>query len=388
MLMPNYRNNTSRLDHCKQPSLQSLDAGKGPGQAASRTQARTATSPIVLLVVLTPFTAGFSSEELPAARNTNQPVNCFILLRRSVAQDQGAWIIDYQLRYLGSSGIILTPSDVEARVAGWVSNSRVASHAVPHFARVTVSGNSTASATGDVITSSDEAQRCRERLCLSLWTEDGPVPEADGVSLVSIAPGSKVHLRLRLEHQHVLYGEYDPLLGLRSIQLGLGTASLADKVALDREHYLAHPKYKWPQPPEDRRDTHHFVSAPDSLHLEAHIPGHMYYRYPERPVRYGSRLRLRFWYLIAAGTEGECRVRLAQYKDTPTSWRVLSNGGYEQTLETIGRWVRVERMIQAECEATTIALDFRIISETNVGEMWIDDVSIEPVGLTNGAEGP
>jgi hypothetical protein len=114
----------------------------------------------------------------------------------------------------------------------------------------------------------------------------------------------------------------------------------------------------------------------------------MYYRYPERPVRYGSRLRLRFWYLIAAGTEGECRVRLAQYKDTPTSWRVLSNGGYEQTLETIGRWVKVERVIQVECEATTIALDFRIVSETNVGEIWIDDVSLDPVGLPNSTGSP
>jgi hypothetical protein len=108
----------------------------------------------------------------------------------------------------------------------------------------------------------------------------------------------------------------------------------------------------------------------------------MYYRYPERPVRYGSKLRLRFWYLIAAGTEGECRVRLAQYKDTPTSWRVLSSGGYEQGLETIGRWVKVERVIRAEGEATTVALDFRIISESNVGEMWIDDVSLESIGCT------
>ena len=32
----------------------------------------------------------------------------------------------------------------------------------------------------------------------------------------------------------------------------------------------------------------------------------------QAPVRYRARLRLRFWYLIAAGTEGECRARLAQ----------------------------------------------------------------------------
>jgi hypothetical protein len=99
-------------------------------------------------------------------------------------------------------------------------------------------------------------------------------------------------------------------------------------------------------------------------------------------------MRLRFWYLIAAGTEGECRARLAQYKDTPTSWRVLSQGGLEQVLETVGRWTKVERVVRAESEATTVALDFRIVPETNVGEMWIDDVSLEPIGSSTTADSP
>ena len=115
---------------------------------------------------------------------------------------------------------------------------------------------------------------------------------------------------------------------MQDVELKLGSATLRDRVPLDREHYLAQPKFVWPEPPEERRDTRHFVSSPDSLHLEAHIPGHQYYRYPERPVRYGSKMRLRFWYLIAAGTEGECRIRLAQYKDTPTSWRSPLRGRF------------------------------------------------------------
>jgi hypothetical protein len=41
--------------------------------------------------------------------------------------------------------------------------------------------------------------------------------------------------------------------------------------------------------------------------------------------------------------------------------------------------VRFERIVRVEREATTTALDFRIISETNIGEVWIDDVSFEPV---------
>ncbi len=310
------------------------------------------------------------------------------LLRRSVAQDQGAWVIDYEVRYPGSTGVILTPTEIGASVEGWVSNSRVATHAVPRLAHAIVSAGSGASSTVDVISSSDETQRCRERAIISVWTDDSPLPDPNVASLLSLAPRASVHIRLRLEHQHVLYGDYDPLLGVRNIELTLGRATLRDQVALNHEHYLAQPRYIWPEPPEDRRDTRQFVSAPDSLHLEAHVPGHMYYRYPEHPVRYGSKMRLRFWYLIAVGTEGDCRVRLAQYKDTPTSWRPLSNGGIDQTLDVVGRWTKVEKIVRAECEATTVALDFRIVGETNVGEMWIDDVSLEPVACATNAGGP
>jgi hypothetical protein len=376
--------------------------GKLAGPGVRARGARGLTAVFVRVSILAAFALAFGSAAVEsfaprsrAAETPSRPAagsgpgpGRFTFVRRSVAQDQGAWVIDYQLRHAGQAGLILAPSDVGARLEGWVSNSRVGSHAVPRLARVTVCGNSGGAGTGDVIASSDESQRCRERVIVSVWADDGPLPESEPASLVSLAPGATAHVRLRLEHQHVLYGDYDPLLGVQEVELTLGSATLRDRVALDREHYLAQPKYAWPEPPEDRRDTRHFVSAPDSLHLESHIPGHQYYRYPERPVRYGSKLRLRFWYLIAAGTEGECRIRLAQYKDTPTSWRVLSGGGFEQVLETVGRWTKVERIVRAECEATTMALDFRIISETGVGEMWIDDVCLEPVGCAAASEKP
>jgi hypothetical protein len=240
-----------------------------------------------------------------------------------------------------------------------------------------------------LIASEDESRRCSEQVALALCGVGGSPPDdATPAAVTSVGPGAELSLRLRLEHQHVLYGTYNPLLGTRAIALRLGSTTLCDRVPLDREHYLAQPRSAWPEPPEDRRDTRQFVSAPDSLHLESLVPGHMYYRYPERPVRYGSKLRLRFWYLIAEGTEGECRVRLAQYKDTPSSWRVLSNGSTDQPLEIVGRWTKFECITRAEDEATTVALDFRIISETNVGEMWIDDVSLEPVGYPAVAQRP
>jgi hypothetical protein len=256
-----------------------------------------------------------------------------------------------------------------------------------------------------VIASSDEAQRCREQAVLQAWTSDVEAPperlaragtavgsgsgSARAVGgerslILSIAPGATVRVRLRLEHQHFLYGDYDPLLGNRSVELRLGALTMRDPVVpMDREQYLAQPKSTWPTPPEDRRDTRHYLSPPDSLHLEAHIPGNQYYRFPERPVRYGMKMRLRYWYLIAAGTEGECRARVAQYKDTPTAWKVLTDGAHEEVLTTVGRWVKVERVFRTESEATTLALDFRIAGGAEVGEMWIDDVSLEPIGAAS-----
>ena len=339
------------------------------------------------------------------------------VVERSIVQDQGSWQVDYRLRHEGPTASVATAADIHARVAGWVSNSRVASHAVPRLSTLTVAaGPAGLSGLADVIGSDDEAQRCRERATVQVWPPDAPedaplvvaTAPADAsrdaasnrtvsastsasterAPLFSLAPGSLVRVRLRLDHQHVIYGDYDPLLSQRTVELHLGSAVLRDVVPMDREQYLALPRTGWPVPPTDRRDTRHFVSAPDSLHLEAHVPGNGYYRFPERPVRYATRMRLKFWYLVATGTQGECRARIAQYKDTPTAWKVLSEGAHEECLTQVGRWVRVERIIRTEPDATTLALDFRICDpdNANIGEMWIDDVSLEPIAA--GPAGP
>jgi hypothetical protein len=323
------------------------------------------------------------------------------IVERSVAQDQGGWLVHYRLRYHGPSATVV-PAEVSAKVEGWVSNSRVAVHALPRWSALAVAGSSGLSGIADIVSSADESLRCRERatihvipdrLCCDASSDSESTPPAKVASSaerpappLSLTPGAIVRVRVKLDHVHFLYGDYDPLLGVRAFELHLGTATFHDVMPLDREQYLAQPKYTWPPPPGDRRDTHHFVSAPDSLHLEAHVPGNQYYRFPERPVRYATKMRLRYWYYIATGTEGECRARIAQYKDTPTAWKVLAEGGQEECLNRVGRWVKVERIFRTESDATTLALDFRI-SGADVGEMWIDDVCLEPItGL--GAAGP
>jgi hypothetical protein len=58
---------------------------------------------------------------------------------------------------------------------------------------------------------------------------------------------------------------------------------------------------------------------------------------------------------------------------------MLHTGNFEQCLKIIGHWTKVECIIQTESEATTLYLEFKIVGETEVGEMWIDDVSLEPI---------
>jgi len=336
---------------------------------------------------------GLATEIGPMVRST------LTLVERSVTQDQGTWVVDYRLRHMGQTGVIIAPAEIAVKVEGWVSNSRLASHTIPRWSSLALPRGVELPAVAEVITDSDELHRCRERMLVSVWIEDqrlsrhslippngsrgkvGSAPPAElGIVLpLSLAPGAIVHFQLHLEHQHIIYGEYDPLLAVRTVVLNLGSAIVHDVVPLDCEQYLAQPQFAWSDPPEDRRDVRHAVSGPDSLHIEADIPGHQYYRYPERPVRYGTKMRLQFWYLIAAGTEGECSVRLAQFMNTPISWRPLHHARYEQCLKTIGRWTKVERIIQTETEATMVTLEFKIFGDTEVGEMWIDDVSLEPV---------
>jgi hypothetical protein len=312
------------------------------------------------------------------------------VVERVLTQDQGDWQVDYCLKLEGSKPLVLAPSDFGARVEGWLSNSRVAVHATPRRSECVIAGQSSPTAAFDVISSPEEAQRCRERAVLRVWAgkacDSSPPKGGDPEPLksVTVEPGGLLRVRLRLEHQHCLYGDYDPLLGRRELELRLGAeTTIRDLLPLDREQYLAQPKDTWPEPPEDHKDTRHFMTGPDSLLLEAGVPGNQYFRFPERKVRYSSRMKLRFWYMIAPGTEGEFKARIAQYRESPNAWKVLSDGGSEHTLKTVGRWVKFEKIIKTESEATTMALDFRITG-AEVGEVWIDDVTLEPIDAAPG----
>ncbi|MDB4977936.1 MAG: hypothetical protein JWM56_122 [Candidatus Peribacteria bacterium] len=307
------------------------------------------------------------------------------------------WQVSYVLRNDSQLPIIIGPKNTVANIHAMVSNSRVPAHAAPRASVITVTGSGGLSATADVIPSADDEKRCRERAVLQVWPhdpnhEDPPDPIAKAVvrlvatseqSTWIIGPGACVQVRLHLEHDHFLYGLYDALLGSRTLLLTLGATQFADRLVLDQPANLpvSMPSFMSPESiPDDRRDSRIFLSAPDSLHVEAQIPGNQSYRFKEVPVPYGARMKLQFWYLVALGSEDAGKVRIVQYKDAPSSWKILSDGDLEQQLTTVGRWVKVERFFFIEPTATSLTMEFRIVGE--IGEMWIDDISMEPVGQT------
>ncbi len=319
---------------------------------------------------------------------TPPPPRALVVVERVLAQDQGDWQVDYCLKNAGKDPLVLAPSDFQVRVGAWLSNSRVVAHATPRRAECSIDGRSGPAGFAEVIPSADEAVRCRERVVLRAWSGpacDAPAArtgDASPLAAVRVEAGGHLRLRLRFEHQHCLYGDYDPLLGRRELEIKLGAATVADALPLDREQYLARPRDTWDEPAEEHKDTRHFVSGPDSLHLEADVPGNGYYRFPARKVRYSTPMRLRFWYMIAPGTDGEVRAQVMQYREGPI-WRPLTDGNVNLTLKGAGRWTRFEKIIRTESEATLLALEFKIVGG-DMGEVWIDDVALEPADVAAG----
>ncbi len=321
---------------------------------------------------------------------------------RGRAQGQ-LWQVDYRLRNDGPLPVAVPPGALSAEVDGWVSNSRAAGHATPRRSRLGAhpSGPWMAADVAQVVDAREETHRCRERATLEARPE---VPGADAapdpmlrllaapagpaaVAPIIVPPGGVLDVRLRLEHLHFLYGPYEPLLGARSLTLRIGTATIRDELPLSCEQDPTAPAPAWAafEPPPDRRDAEVYATAPDSVHLAGHIPGGSTFRLTG-PVRYGTRMKLSFWYLVAPGGEGENRLRLTQHKAGPSVFRTLHDGELEMCLDRVGRWAHVERVIRTEPEATQLTVEFKLTGD--VAEMWVDDVTLVPVDLHDLAARP
>lgn len=128
----------------------------------------------------------------------------------------------------------------------------------------------------------------------------------------------------------------------------------------------------------DRLDRSVFHSAPDSLHLDAACHGEGLYRFRAVVVKPGVKYRLSFHYLNALGGHARCSVRVAQYGDGVLS---LGGGTLTRRLPVVGRWQAEAVDFVALPGAETVEVDFRLEYEVSVGETWVDDVVLRPVGV-------
>lgn len=302
-----------------------------------------------------------------------------IIDERAISQIQNTWHVRYHLTYRGASPVELNAADIDVAYDSWVSNSSTPPHIMPRWSQTNFSLAETNTVQTMVIASSNDRLRCREQISIAFSTDNQPEEKPFKGRLyfipLHLVPNKSFWCYLRLEHEHFLYGTYDPLLGTRHLIVRLGAHRLFDELVLDDVN-STQPKILLSVIPKDRLDERQFHSAPDSLLVAADVPGLQYFRFDDVNVRYESTFVLSFWYLVALDTESICHARVIEYQDTPNAWYRL-DAGFDELLIVTGQWRKFERSFTLTNRTTTIAIDFRIIG-ANVGEMWIDDVALTP----------
>jgi hypothetical protein len=358
-----------------------------------------------------------------ATANAQMPVQPKVVgniaVTRSAYQRDAQWVIDYTVKNTSPAPVQLATANVRVKVDCWVSNSNVPGHGVPRLSLIEGNGI-VKTAQCEVIKHSDTALQCQEKMSLSILQNGKPVkpgtqtvtlpPEPDTVNTggdegeneemkmargeepppqpptprteekpvdttVTIPSGGEVILRITLQHMHEMYGDLDLLLGTRSCRVDfdqLGNWSDAAIECVDPRVVV--PAVSIPEPGEDHRDKRYFISAPDSLYLAAHIPELKNYGLKEQSVRYSWKYRVRFYYLVATGGDGESRVRIKQAHDSANSWKQLSEYNVDEKLK-VGRWYVFDKIVTTQPNANTLRVEFRITDE--IGEMWIDNLTIE-----------
>ncbi len=246
------------------------------------------------------------------------------------------WQVDYRLRHEGPTEIIAAPAEIQAKVEGWVSNSRIASHAVPRMSSLSRS-QATTGWSGHERRDRDRPTKinavandspCRSGRVMSRTVllitaakaRGGVAPSGPAQPALSIAPGA-VHARSAPVRA--------PALTLRRLRPACSAKRTVDACNWgrrssatcrpDRSASNTSPCRKRTGPAPSRTGSTPAISfrVPIACTWRRMSPATSRYRFPERPVRYATKMRLKYWYLIASGTDGGCRVRITQYQETP-----------------------------------------------------------------------
>jgi hypothetical protein len=301
------------------------------------------------------------------------PRPTLVLMSRGVSQEQTTWHVEYRFSYRGETQIDFDRTrDARVEIDSWVSNSAVPVHGLPRKSHIVLEGSEWQKAF-PVIESSEEEERCFEKISAQL-----SLP-GQQQHLLSLAPNGELTLRLKFEHLHDFYGDLNLLLGTRTLKFKIGQLEFIDSIPLNQEEYKIFPEFTWPKTPSERQDHKLFVSAPFSIHLEAQTSGLHQYHPGEFPVRNATPMSLSFYYFIAGGTEADCSFLIRQIRQIHRthSWKVFGIHDIKKSLTTIGKWTKVVLPFITAPEANFVSMDFKIKSDTELGEMWIDDVELK-----------
>jgi hypothetical protein len=373
-----------------------IDPSGRIGRAGSRRSAGPKSGPLLLLTLLLGGVAEpASAAEEPYNRPTLERVGRSVSLTRPDRGEEGdhrrrwlTWKVEYRLRNSGSTPLIVEPESIDCTVEGWASNSRADGHGLPRRADHALGPGDDLESIAILIDTDSPTGSCAERATLQVWPEEGPSqaePEPGAscepsLGPFGLAPGDVLRARLRLEHRHHLHGPAEPLLGSREITLRIGPASFRDGVSLGQDASPDRPLDQLGPIPDERRDPRFYFSPPDSLYLDAALPGFRSYQFRDLKVRRDTPMRLRFRYYRSLDSTGSARFELKQYQDVPSSYRVLTEAKRVESLDRLGEWVLVEHSFRSEPIATTMQLKFVLDCEAEgPSALWLDDILLEPV---------
>lgn len=315
-------------------------------------------------------------------------------------ESQGSmWRVRYECVYTGGKTIIIEPKDVSASISATVSNSRATGHHIPQKIETHCGVREPSKSIVIPHPSGNDPLQCHETITLGLtmpnsempwgvhWPQTSAQPSTPPLEFqeLPLKPGDHFVIILTGAHEHFLQPT-EPLLGARNVTITVGNMVIRDALKeLNEEARRIYPDTELKIPSEVFRDHNRINKLPHQLHLAADIPEKRQYRYNEIPVLPDTEVKIKFRYVLAAGSLEGCRVRVEQYTDGPgnSPWKVLP-GRREQTLSVATGWKPVEITCRTDPRATTLSLSFGFSSvDPNtpfIGEVWIDQVAITHTG--------
>lgn len=273
----------------------------------------------------------------------------YSIQNRTIEQFGGLWEITYTVQYLGDESLKVFPNEINIKYTGEnLSNSRLKLHAYPKESKISFNLSETNEASYTLIKSKDDLKTCKENIKVEVHKLDifQPISGKRYIPLrkleeLELKKYDTFQIKIKTNHDHMIHGTYDPLLGKRKLEISIGDKKIYDEIDQNIEINEAHPIPKLTSTSavngdavdclKSRLDENIFYSTPDSIYLSSTGPFQSLI-FDNIPVRYGDTLKLSFWYLIALGSDGIFKVSVKQFQDKPYMWQEIKDVEIDNTI--------------------------------------------------------